>query len=127
MVYEDDEVIALTLISTNSNIAIIGSSTQIEIEDNDSKDISCGLCNNHVRSVYLSKDVTVEWAEKSYSDSEGNNITVCALHQEQAERSFTLNISAPSSMGMKEFQLRIYLLSGLFSNCQISVCKEILS
>ena len=34
-----------------------------------------------------------------YSFSEGDNFTVCAVHQEQAERGFTLNISVPVSTG----------------------------
>lgn len=36
-IYEDDETITLTLISTNPSIVTDGSSTQVEIKDDDSK------------------------------------------------------------------------------------------
>ena len=34
-----------------------------------------------------------------YSSNEGTNVTVCAEHQQQAEKGFTLNISTPMSTG----------------------------
>ena len=43
--------------------------------------------------------VTVEWEEVLYSAREGDGLTVCAEHQEQTEKEFTLTIPAPQSPG----------------------------
>ena len=84
VVYEDDEVITLTLISTNSNIAIIGSSTQIEIEDNDSKVLSRGLCINHVACIF--QKMLLLSGQKCYTVIAKETISLCVLYTRNRQK-----------------------------------------
>ena len=45
--------------------------------------------------------VEVNWVQAIYAGSEGNVISVCALHLEETQRDFTVNIAVPNTPGMR--------------------------
>ena len=44
-------------------------------------------------------EVEVNWAEVAYPGVEGNEISVCALHNQQTQKNFTVDIVAPNTPG----------------------------
>ena len=44
-------------------------------------------------------EVEVNWAEVAYHGVEENEISVCALHVQQTQKNFTVDIVAPDTPG----------------------------
>ena len=44
-------------------------------------------------------EVEVNWAEVAYPGVEGNEISVCALHIQQTQKNFTVDIVSPNTPG----------------------------
>jgi hypothetical protein len=45
----------------------------------------------------------VNWVEVAYTGSEGSVVNVCALHREETQRDFTVNVTIPNTPGMRSY------------------------
>ena len=105
VVYEDNELFMLTLITTHPRISIDVGSTTVEIIDDDGKYLLqfFGILKYCAHLI----GVIVNWEQEQYSTSEGSLVTVCAVQPQPTERDFLVNINVPPNSG------RGYLLLNL--------------
>ena len=96
-IYEENELVNITIHSTDSHVTVTPNTARVEIIDNDGT--VSGHSSSIIMSIYTPTVVTVSWIQEMYIETEGSIFSICAQHHESTETAFNIGINFPDTEG----------------------------